>query len=248
MPARKVKPGQPRLVHRRDIRCGREAAARRDGKGLDLAGAHVRQRIGRIVDDEIDLTGQQILHRRGGAAVRHEQKPGTRGLLEKYAADMLRTARAGCPLGRLLRVCLEPGDEAPQVIRRNGVLRDDQIRIGRDQRDRLEILQHIVRERIDRAVDHVGAPVADADRVAVGRGTRNPADPDVAVGAGHVLDDDALAERCAHVLRHGACDHVRRPARSERHDDRHRTRWVGLLRHSHRAGSQDNSDRENDFA
>ena len=72
------------------------------------------------------------------------------------------------------------------------------------------------------------APMADADRVAVGRRARDPADADGAAGAGRVLDDDGLAERAAHALGHDAGDGVGRTAGRERHDHGDRPRRIGL--------------------
>ena len=38
----------------------------------DLAGAHLRQRVGRLVDHHLDLVGDQVLHGGAGAAIGHE--------------------------------------------------------------------------------------------------------------------------------------------------------------------------------
>ena len=47
----------------------------------------------------------------------------------------------------------------------------------------------------------MGLHMADAQRVAVGRGVRHAADADGAAGAADVLDDDGLAKRRLHPLR-----------------------------------------------
>ena len=115
-----------------------------------------------------------------------------------------------------------------EVARRHRFPGDDQKRLRRNEPDRLEILQQIVLQRIDRAGRDIGAPLPDAERVAVRRRARDAADADCAAGAGHVLYDDRLTERCAHALGHQPCDHVGRAARGERHDHGDRPRRIGL--------------------
>ena len=117
-----------------------------------------------------------------------------------------------------------------EIVRRHRFLGDDQERLGRDQRNGLEILQQVELERIDRAARDVGPPLADADRVAVGRRARDTADTDGAARTGDVLDDDGLAEGGAHALGHDARDHVRRAAAGERHDHGDGPRRIGLRR------------------
>jgi len=92
-----------------------------------------------------------------------------RDILKKGAHDVAYPAYARSPLRRLVRVCLQPSDQTLQVICRHGLLCDDHCRIARNQRNGLEILQHIVRKGVDSSVHDVRAPLADAKRVAVGR-------------------------------------------------------------------------------
>jgi hypothetical protein len=63
----------------------------------------------------------------------------------------------------------------------------------------------------------MAGPVADAQRVAVGRRLDRAADADAGAGAGDVLDHDGLAERDAHALAEDARQRVGRPAGRERH-------------------------------
>jgi hypothetical protein len=101
----------------------------------------------------------------------------------------------------LAGVCLHPGDKPLQVVRRQRLSGDHELRIDGDQPDRLEILLQIVVQRIDDAAD-VGVPLADVDRVAVGRRPRDPPDRDAASGTANVFDDDRLAEQWPHLLGH----------------------------------------------
>src|SRR5262249_4635174 len=100
-----------------------------------------------------------------------------------------------------------------------------------------EILDQVVwQRRVDGAVGDVGAPLADAERVAVGRGAGETSDTDGAARAGDVLDDDGLAERGAHRLGHDPSDHVGRAAGRERYDHGEGARGMGLRRRVRDAG------------
>ena len=164
-------------------------------------------------------------------------------LLEIDAADMRCAAGSGGALRGLVRVGLEPVDQFLEVVRRQGFPHDSELRIGRDQRDRLEIVQHVVWQLVDRAVDHMRAPMADTDRVAVGRGARDASDADRARRSGCVLDDDGLAERRPHPLAHDPRDRIGRAARGERHDQRDRARRIGLRPRKARHSGQRDSTR-----
>ena len=86
----------------------------------------------------------------------------------------------------------------------------------------------MVRQLIDRPIDHMRAPMADRDRVAVGGRPRHPADADRASSARRILNDDDLPERCPHPLGHDARNRVGRAASRIGHDHRHRPRWIVL--------------------
>ena len=181
-----------------------------------------------VSSSEVDIAGHQILHRQSGAAIGHQLPAGPDGVLQEDAGDVAGRADTGIALRRLVGVGLEPRDQLAEVLRRHGSAGDDQERLSRDQRDRLEVLHQIVLERVDGAVRHVGAPLADAERVAVGRRARDTADSDGAAGAGDVLDDHGLAQDLPHAFRHDAADHVGRSARRQRHHHRDRARGIAL--------------------
>ena len=170
----------------------------------------------------------RILHGRRAAAIGHERIARPGHLLEKQTDDVADAARPKGALGSLTGVGLKPGDEFLEVVRRHVLAGDDQHRIGRHQRDRREVRQHVVRQRIDRAIEDMCRYAADAQRVAVGGGAGDAADPDAAGGTGNVFDDDGLAERQAHALGQDAAGGVQRAARRERYVDRDLSRWIGL--------------------
>ena len=147
------------------------------------------------------MPAEQVLGERRATAVGHDLKRGAGLLGEDAAGDVGRAADPDRAHGGLAVLLLEPGDEPLEVIGRQRFPGDDPDRRVGDQRDRLEIVHHVVVELHDRRIEDVGLHVADAHRVAVGRGVRHAADADGAAGAADVLDDDGLAERALHPLR-----------------------------------------------
>jgi hypothetical protein len=190
----------------------------------------------------VDLPREQILHRRPAAAIGYELEAGAGRFLEEHAGDMGGAADAGSRLRCRALLRPQPGDELLEVVRRQALVGDDEQRLRRDQRHRLEVTDGIVRQRGDRRVQHMRRPAAEAQRVAVGRGARDPADADIAGGAAHVLDSHGLAERPAHPVRHDAADRVRRAAGGERHHHGDRARGVGLRARVAATGNERNGD------
>jgi hypothetical protein len=60
-------------------------------------------------------------------------------------------------------------------------------------------------------------PIAENDRVAIGRGMRDPAGADAAGRAGYVFDDNGLTKRVLHALGQNTRQRVPRPTGRERH-------------------------------
>src|SRR5262249_11482650 len=84
---------------------------------------------------------------------------------------------------------------------------------------------------VERDRGGVGSHVTHLDGVAVGGGARGSGRGGGAAGPDHVLDDDRLPERTAHVVADDAGNDVGRPAGGKRHDQRDRPlRKVGLRR------------------
>ena len=132
---------------------------------------------------------------------------------------------------RLAVVSLQPCDQFLQIVRRQRRFADEPHWAVRHQRDRLEVLHHVERQRSKSgAVDHMRLPVAKDQRVAVGRRASDARRADGARGAGRVLDDDGLTEQSFQALAKDARQRVGRPASGERHDDGDRPRRIGLRR------------------
>src|SRR5262249_59429175 len=133
------------------------------------------------------------------------------------------TTNAGGSLRRLVRIGLQPRNQAFQVSRRHRILCNDEPRTASEPWDGLEIIQHVVLERVDGPVDNVGAQEAGAERVAITCRARDAADAKGPSGATYVFNDDGLTEPAPHALGHDARDCIQWPARPERYNNRHGT-------------------------
>jgi hypothetical protein len=117
------------------------------------------------------------------------------------------------------------GERLVRRLRRN----DEDERRARDEADRHEVLERVVRQlRIERRVDREVARLPEDDRVAVGRRLRRLVDAEVAAGAGLVVDHEGPARVGRHVLRHLAGDDVGAATGRERHDDADRLGGIRL--------------------
>jgi hypothetical protein len=95
-----------------------------------------------------------------------------------------------------------------------------------DLRDRRELLQVVGQIGEQGRVDGGITDRHQRDRVTVGRRLGDRRHGDIAVGAGAVLDDHALAPALRHAVGDDARERVRRAAGGEADDDAHRPRWI----------------------
>src|SRR5262249_10448515 len=174
------------------------------------------------------MAAHQSLRRRCTTSVRYELKARLRFLLEEHAGNMPRTANAGMPLRRLIRVRLRPSDEFLQILRRHGFLCSNQQRGLGEKRDWFEIISQVVLERIESAVCDKRVPLADDECVPVRRSARDATNADGSICASDVLNDGRLAERHLYVLTQKACDRICRPSRRIRSDNGDGAGWVRL--------------------
>src|SRR5262245_15650267 len=110
-PDRSVEPGQSSLVCSRDIRYYGRAAPAGDRIAFYRTGAHLRGRRCLVSDNQVDMTGHQILRCWCAAAIMHEVEAGAGRILEQNAEDVLRATYAGRPRQGLFGVCLQPDNE-----------------------------------------------------------------------------------------------------------------------------------------
>ena len=182
-PQRDMEARQAGFVHSRDLRRRRHSLVGRDRVSPDRAALHMPHGIRGLIDHQVDLSGDEILQRRSRAAVGNELKLGADRILEIDAGKVRTGADPGGAGGDLAAVGLDPGDQLAQALGRHRVLGDDHHRIAADQADRVEVVDEIELKRVDRAVDHMRAQMADADRIAVGRRSHRTTDADGSAGA-----------------------------------------------------------------
>ncbi len=228
VPERDVHAGRAHLVHRRHVGSGRPAFLRHHGVGPDRAAAQERQGLRCFRAEHVDLSRHQVLHDWRAPAVRHEREARSGLLLKVEQADMRPAASPDRRGRRLARVGLEPGDQFLGILRRERVPADDHQGRGAQEGDGLKLQHRIVGDRIHGAGADMARPVADAERIAVGRGLRGAADADAGAGTGDILDHHRLPEGCPHALGQDARQRVVGAARRERHDHGDGVRRISL--------------------
>ena len=156
--------------------------------------------------------------------------------LEKLRGEVDRGAGAGSRVENLAGILLEIRDELRHRLHRQVAIDHEDARHEAQLRDRREVLPVVVRHvLVERRIDAVRGNRSEEQGIAVGRRRRHARAAEVAAGAGLVHDDEGLAEALGQLLRDQAGDHVGRPARGERHDQRHRL--VGIVGRALRVGS-----------
>src|SRR5262249_15588062 len=155
------------------------------GVGFDPAVAHMRQSRDGLIECEIDVSGHKVAHDLGGArTIRHELESGLGDVLKVNPADVLAGTGSGRAFGRLVGIGLKPCDQALEIAGRQILSCHDHVGITWQPRDRFEIRTDVVGQRINRAIDDVRGPVADAHGIAIGSGAygaSNPIVPDAPV-------------------------------------------------------------------
>src|SRR5215469_11956369 len=166
--------GQSSFVHRRNVRHGGHPCFGGYGVSFDGAAADLRNCSDCISNNQIDPLGHQILHRGSTTAIMYKTKVCSRVFLKEQTKDMLGASRTGSPRQRLIRICLQPCDQTLQVVGRHRFPRDHNIRNVCQVSDRCEIVEHVVREPVDGAIEDMRAPDTLNKRITIGddRATR----------------------------------------------------------------------------
>ncbi len=180
------------------------------------------------------VAGDEIVGDGGAAAlVRQVEHLDAGPLGERLHVVVVVAADADAGVAHLAGIGLGVGDELGIGLRREvlggGGEHERDLAQPRHQDDLLVVVDlHFL--LVDDGRQHVGAGIADLQRVAVGPRPRHFLDGDDAEGARLVLDHDRLAENRPHVLADDADDDVGGAARSERHHDLDRLRRILVLR------------------
>jgi hypothetical protein len=138
-------------------------------------------------------------------------------------------AAAGRGIADLVRLRAGERDQLLDVFHRKRRMHDDDVRTAAEQRDRLVILDRVVRHFfVERGVDRELAGQREHECIAVGRRFRRELHADVSVRAAAIVDDHLLLHALSHVLHEGANDRVRAAAGRIRQDHPDRFGGEGL--------------------
>ena len=170
------------------------AEARRDFGGdsvrLDVAITHMWQGVRWLIEHQVDMSAQPSPAwpgpRRGTARIEMSCR--------SHVGSTAPLTCEGLPIPAVPCVAL-PGFAFSHAInsfkslRRYGLLRDDELRVARQQGYRFEILHDVVLETVDRSIQHMRPEEADAKRVAVRRCASHAAGANRSGRAGDVFDN-----------------------------------------------------------
>ena len=178
----------------------------------------MRQQYRQIEEGHLYLLAEQIVYGGRRAAIGHVNDVDLRRQLEQFAGEMRQATNAGGGKIEFAGLRFRKRDEFSHAFGGNVACNDEHLRHGHDQRDRREILAHVVGDLFHRGADGQGARAHDPDGVAVGIcfGDR--------IGAQHaglsaaIVDQDRLPCELRHPLTDHARDDVVRAAGRERHD------------------------------
>ena len=132
VPIGDVQPRQARLVDGRDVGRGEPSRLGHHCVGPDCAAAHLLDGVGALVEHQVDLAADEVVHRRRAAAVGNKAKLRARSLLEVDGGDLRSAGRPHGGRVGLVGIGLQPAHELPEIARREALSRDDDLgRVGR---------------------------------------------------------------------------------------------------------------------
>src|ERR1700722_16478729 len=134
--------------------------------------------VGRGLDLQVDLPGQEVLQRRSAAAIGHDLEMRVCFLLKDGAGYVTEATSTSRPLRSLVRVCPQPSNQFRQVLTRHALPPHDHERLTDKGCNWLKILQQVPLERIESAGQNVRAYGPDAQRISVSGSARGPSGAD----------------------------------------------------------------------
>ena len=181
-----------------------------------LAGGDLRQHHRHEIEEHLDVSTDEIIHRRSRAAIRHMHDVDLRHALEQLAGQMIGGAVARRGEVDLARLLFRQRDQFPHILGRYCGIDDQHDRRSREQCDGREIRGRIERElAVERLIDGERPGRGEQQGVAVRLRLGDEIAAGVSAAAGAVLDDELLAEIVTEFLRQDARHHVHRsPGRS----------------------------------
>jgi hypothetical protein len=174
----------------------------------------------RTADAPSHVPGDQVRHGLPAALVRNMGRLDSREMHQHARRQMPRRADTRRIEAELARLGLGQAYKLGERICRHALVHDQRLRPDAEPRDRCQIGQGVVaRIGVDVRIDRHRADMNDDQRVAVGRAAGARDCPQVAAGAGAVLDHHRLAERRRQSIRQPARPDVGDAARTAGNDD-----------------------------
>jgi hypothetical protein len=161
---------------------------------------NLRQRVGDLVPQEINLSGEEIGDGWGGAAISHDRRFETERIAHHDGAQVAVTANAAMREVRLRALLSNPVHQILRVGAGNGLAADQKHRRIVDKTDRLEGRLRVIPQIIEQARRRQETHVVDQDAGAVGCRTRHALVGHCAAAPDHILDDDRAAEGSRHLV------------------------------------------------
>ncbi len=238
------------LVQGRHLGHGRDTFGARHREHLHRAGLVLLAHRVELHEQQIEVSGDEVVHHLRGAAIGHVGEAGAGQPREQLAGEVRRGADPLRAEGDLARVGLGVGDELGHARRRKVRPHRDRVRDrchDREWRERRRVIaellvqQHARRQR---------RGLRGEERVSVGLGEGDRFGADAAAGARAVLHHERLAHDLGEAIGEHAGDDVGAAAGRRRHDDPHQAARIavaGVLRgrapaRRQRACGQDQSD------
>ena len=148
--------------------------------------------------------------------------------LEQLRGHVSRAAAAAGGEREPARLRFGQGNQLLDVLRRHGVVDDQDVRTRIKLRNRREIFHRVIRQLVQAGIDDDLRLGQDSQRVAIRRRFRDAVCRDIAGGAGNVVDQYRLSPRFGEFLAEQARDGVRRTAGRE--TDNEVDRFLGVIR------------------
>jgi hypothetical protein len=193
-PGRRQK-ARHRLADGRHVRKRRRPLDAADAERVDGVGAGVRRDGLQALEHHVDVPGNQIVDRRGAAAIGHVHDLCAGHVFEHLAAEMTRRPVARRCIGQFAGIFLGVVDQLlHRIDRQLGRHHQHQV-AARHQADRLKVPLDVVRHLGDHvARDGERADRPHADGVAIRRRLRDHIHAQRERAAGAIVDNDGLAE------------------------------------------------------
>ena len=176
------------------------------------------------------MTADHVVEHQVLAAIGHMHHLRAGHALEHHAGEMRRGAVALAAEAHLAGARLDVIDQFPERAHRQVLAHDHHIGHRAHQGEWNELLRLVGELLVEALVDGQRPRRAEQQRVAVGLGLVGEIGPDVAAGAGLVLDHDRLAPSGLQLVADDAREHVVDAAAGEGHDDPHCAGREGRLR------------------